>query len=177
MDALRNILTDANTLLPILNHWLHLLSAVVWIGGLAFLVLVVTPALHQGVAREQVKPIADVFYRHYKKVIGIALVVILFTGGLNLHFINKMMVGQQGEMGGIAHNAKYLTIFFIKLALVLCILTLFLYTIVFKTDEQGDEDADEKADQFEEPVPFQRLTLLMGMFIILCAAALKYLHF
>ncbi len=177
MDALRNILTDANTLLPILNHWLHLMSAVIWIGGLAFLVLVVTPGLQRGVPREYVKPIADAFYRHYKKVIGIVLVVILFTGGLNLHFINKMMVGQLGELGGVAHNAKYLTIFFIKLSLVLAVLTLFLYTVVFRTEESGDEDPEEKQEQFEEPVPFQRLTLILGAFIILCAAALKYLHF
>ncbi|GKS57034.1 hypothetical protein YTPLAS18_05610 [Nitrospira sp.] len=177
MDALRNIFTDANSLFPILNHWLHLMSAVIWIGGLAFVVLVVTPSLHRGVPREFVKPIADVLYRHYKKVIGIVLVVILFTGGLNLHFINKMMVSQLGELGGVAHNAKYLTIFFIKLSLVLTVLTLFLYTVVFKTDETGDEDAAEKQEQFEEPVPFQRLNLILGAFIILCAAALKYLHF
>lgn len=177
MDALRNILTDANTLLPTFNHWLHLMAGVVWIGGLAFLVLVVTPGLQQAVPREQVKPIADVFYRHYKKVVGIALTIILFTGGMNLHYINKMMVGQLGELGGVAHNAKYLTILFIKLFLVLCVLTLFLYTIVFKTDQTGDEDASEQEEQFQEPVPFQRLALVMGMFIILCAAALKYLHF
>lgn len=177
MDPLRNILADANTFLPILNHWLHLMSAVIWIGGLAFLVLVVTPGLQRGVPREQVKPLADVFYRHYKKVIGIVLIVILFTGGLNLHFINKMMVGQLGEMGGVAHNAKYLTIFFVKLFLVLCVLTLFLYTVVFKSDQSGDEDEEEKQEQFDEPVPFQRLGLILGAFIILCAAALKYLHF
>ncbi len=177
MDALRNILTDANTLFPILNHWLHLLAAVVWIGGLAFLVLVVTPGLHQAVPREQVKPIADAFYRHYKKVIGIALTIILFTGGMNLHYINRMMVAQLGELGGVAHNAKYLTILFVKLFLVLSVLTLFLYTIVFKTDQSGDEDADEQEEQFHEPVPFQRMALVMGMIIILCAAGLKYLHF
>ena len=39
MDALQSLVTDLNTLIPILNHWLHLTSAVIWIGGLAFLVL------------------------------------------------------------------------------------------------------------------------------------------
>ncbi|MFO0774767.1 MAG: hypothetical protein U0172_08895 [Nitrospiraceae bacterium] len=177
MDALRTLLTDPNALLPILNHWLHLLAAIVWIGGLAFLVLVVTPGLQQSVAREHVKPIGDALYRHYKKIIGIALTVILFTGGMNLHYINNMMVGQLGEMGGVAHNAKYLTILFIKLTLVLVVLTLFLYTIVFTTDRTGDEDELEQLDQFHEPIPFQRLGFLLGALIILCAAGLKYLHF
>ncbi len=177
MDSLRTLLTDPNTLLPIVNHWLHLLAAVLWIGGLAFLVLVVTPGLQQAVPREQVKPIADALYRHYKKVIGIALTVILFTGGMNLHYVNKLMVGQLGEMGGVAHNAKYLTILFIKLTLVLVVLTLFLYTIVFTTNRTGDEDEFEQDEQFREPVPFQRLGLILGAIILLCAAGLKYLHF
>ena len=92
-------------------------------------------------------------------------------------FINKMMIAQLGETGGVAHNAKYLTIFFIKLSLVLVVLTLYLYTVVFKTEATGDEDADERQEQYEEPVPFQKLGLVLGLFIILCAAALKYLHF
>jgi len=37
MDALQSIVTDLNTLIPIINHWFHLLSAIIWIGGLAFL--------------------------------------------------------------------------------------------------------------------------------------------
>ena len=177
MDTFRSIATDLNTLLPIVNHWLHLASAVIWIGGLAFLVMVVTPGLQKAVPKEYVKPLADIFYRQYKKIIGLVLVVILFTGGLNLHFINKMMIAQLGETGGVAHNAKYLTIFFIKLSLVLVVLTLYLYTVVFKTEATGDEDADERQEQYEEPVPFQKLGLVLGLFIILCPAALKYLHF
>ena len=114
MNALLATLSDLNKVIPIVNHWLHLLSAVVWIGGLAFLVLAVTPGLKsvraQGI---YVKPICDTFYKQYRKVVGILLLVILFTGGINLHYVGELMEMQTGN--GLSHNAKYLTVFFIKL--------------------------------------------------------------
>jgi uncharacterized membrane protein len=168
MDPLQSIVTDLNTLIPIINHWFHLLSAVIWIGGLAFLVMAVTPGLKKAVPKDQIKPITDVFYQRYKKVAGILLVVLLFTGGINLHYVNQVLTSQTGS--GIQHHAKYLTVFFIKLSLVLGLLTLFLYTVLFKSD-----DAAEEGESYEA-IPFQRAALWMGFFIILCAAAMKNLH-
>ena len=168
MDALQSITTDLNTLFPILNHWFHLLSAVIWIGGLAFLVMAVTPGLQKAVSKEQIKPITDTFYQHYKKVAGILLVVLLFTGGINLHYVNQVVTSQTGT--GLQHHAKYLIVFFIKLFLVLCLLTLFLYTVIFKSDDEAEEGESYEA------IPYQRAALWMGFFIILCAAAMKHLH-
>jgi len=167
MDSLQSIVTDLNTVIPILNHWFHLLSAVIWIGGLAFLVMAVTPGLQKAVPKNQIKPITDIFYRYYKRVAGILLIVLLFTGGINLHYVNQVLTSQTGS--GVQHHAKYLTIFFIKLALVLGLLTLFLYTVLFKADEE------EEGESYEA-VPYQRAALWMGFFIILCAAAMKHLH-
>ena len=168
MDAFQSIVLDFNQLIPILNHWLHLLSAVIWIGGLAFLVMAVTPGLKQAVAKEQIKPITDSFYQHYKKVAGMLLVVLLFTGGINLHYVNQVLTSQTGQ--GMQHHAKYLIVFFIKLFLVLGLLTLFLYTVIFKSDEDAEEG------ETYEAIPFQRAALWIGFFIILCAAAMKHLH-
>lgn len=169
MDALRSLVTDSHTLIPIINHWLHLVSAVIWIGGLAFLVIAVTPGLKTAVAKDQIKPITDAFYQHYKKVAGMLLIVLLFTGGINLHYVNQAVTAQTGS--GIQHHATYLIVFFIKLFLVLCLLTLFLYTVVFKSDE-----AEEGDEESYEAIPFQRVALWIGFFIILCAAAMKHLH-
>ncbi|MGB0910435.1 MAG: hypothetical protein ACPGYT_08745 [Nitrospirales bacterium] len=174
MDDLQAVLTDVNQVIPILVHWLHLLSAVIWIGGLAFLVMSVTPGLRTAVPKEYIQPISDTFYQNYKKVVGLILIVALFTGGINLHYVSKGMVLLTGE--GISQNAKYLTVFFIKLSLVLGVLTIFLYTVIFKNEPNGDEDSTEQEEIGYEPVPYQRGTLWMGVFIILCAAAMKHLH-
>lgn len=174
MTGLRSLLTDIHQIIPIINHWFHLLSAVIWIGGLAFLVMAVTPGLRTAVPKEFVKPITDAFYTHYKKVVGILMVIILFTGGINLHYVSQLMISQTGT--GITQSAKYLTIFFIKLTLVLGVMTIYLYTVLFKIEPTGEESPEEKEEQIREPIPFQRAALWMGVFIILCAAALKHLH-
>jgi len=169
MDTLQSLVTDLSTLIPILNHWVHLSAAVVWIGGLAFLIMAVTPGLKKAVVKEQIKPITDAFYQHYKKVAGILLLILLFTGGINFHYVNQLITSQTGS--GIQHHAKYLTVFFIKLFLVLCLLTLFLYTVLFKSD-----DVEEGREDSYEAIPFQRAALWIGLFILLCAAAMKHLH-
>jgi uncharacterized membrane protein len=159
-----------NQFIAIVNHWLHLMSAVIWIGGLAFLVMSVTPALRKAVPKEYLKPVLDAISTRYRKIVGVLMAVILMTGGINLHFISQMMLSQTGS--GISNSPKYLTILFIKLTLVLGIVTLFLYTFIFKS-EPATEDTEEEL----EAVPFQRVAFWMGILIILCAAALKYLHF
>jgi len=174
VDALQSFLLDVDHLIPIVNHWLHLVSAVIWIGGLAFLVMSLTPTLQTAVPRELVKPIAESLHKRYNRIVGILLVVILFTGGINLHYVNRLVISQTGE--GIPHHTKYLMIFFVKLVLVLGILTLYLYNIIFKEDPKAEVSEEEKTEQFKEPIPFQRAALVIGLFIILCAAALKHLH-
>jgi putative copper export protein len=159
-----------NQFIAIVNHWLHLMSAVIWIGGLAFLVMSVTPALRNAVPKEYLKPVIDAVSNRYRKIVGILMAVILMTGGINLHFISQMMLSQTGS--GISNNPKYLTILFIKLTLVLGIVTLFLYTFIFKSEPVTDDTEEEL-----EAVPFQRVAFWMGILIILCAAALKFLHF
>ncbi|MBK9307674.1 MAG: hypothetical protein IPM58_11450 [Nitrospira sp.] len=168
MDTFQTISADLNILIPIVNHWLHLLSAIIWIGGLAFLVMAVTPGLQKAVPKDQVKPITDIFYRHYKKVAGILLVVLLFTGGINLHYVNQILVSQTGT--SVQHHPRYLMVFMVKLLLVLGLLTLFLYTVIFRSDDDADEE------ESYEVIPFQRAALWMGFFIVLCAAAMKNLH-
>jgi uncharacterized membrane protein len=161
---------DFNQVISIFVHWLHLLSAIIWIGGLAFLVMAVTPGLRTSVPREYIKPITETFYQQYKRMVGVILVIILFTGGINLHYVSL------GMENGVSHNAKYLTVFFIKLALVLGVLTVYLYTILFKNEPTGEESEEEREEMVYEPIPFQRGALWMGVFIILCAAAMKHLH-
>ncbi len=160
--------------LYVINHWFHLMSAVIWVGGLAFLVMAVTPGLQKAVPKEFIKPIVDVFYKQYRRVVGVLLGVILFTGGVNFHYVNQILTSQTGL--SVSNHPKYLTVFFIKLGLVLMIMTFYLYTVLFRTEATGEETEEDKEEHRIEPIPFQRASLWMGVLIILCAAALKHLH-
>src|SRR3989442_13536207 len=106
------------------------MSAVIWIADLAFLPMAVTPVLRTAVTKEFVKPITDAFYKRYKRVIGALLVVILFTGGINLHYWKPLMISRSG-MGGWKKGKKP-TIFFIKLFLFFGGETPFFLTILLQ---------------------------------------------
>ncbi len=41
-----------NQWIPIVNHWLHLMSAILWIGGLGLLMMAVVPSLRKSVPGE-----------------------------------------------------------------------------------------------------------------------------
>src|SRR5687767_6088848 len=98
MEGLQSVFLDLNQLIPIVNHWLHLTSAVIWIGGLAFLVMAVKPGLKEGrVPKEYIRPITEAFYKYYKRVAAVLLVVLLITGGINVHYVNQVLTSQTGQ--------------------------------------------------------------------------------
>lgn len=157
--------------IPIVNHWLHLMSAILWIGALGFLMMAVVPSLRKNVSREQFKPLANAIYQKYQKVIGVLMLVILVTGGINIAYVNRLMKAGNGE----GFTNPYLIALGIKLFFVMCIMTLFLYNIIFPPDpEEKTKSEDDEMDP--EGIPFLRPALWFGIFIVLMAATLKHLH-
>src|SRR3989449_4021865 len=80
-----------NQWIPIVNHWLHLMSAILWIGGLGLLMMAVVPSLRKSVPGELVKPLANAIYRKYQRIIGALMLIILVTGGINIAYVNRLM--------------------------------------------------------------------------------------
>lgn len=167
----RFITAFVNQWIPIVNHWLHLMSAILWIGSLGFLMMAVIPSLRKSVSREQFKPLANAIYQKYQKVIGVLMLVILVTGGINIAYVHKLMKDNNGE----GFTNPYLIALGIKLFFVMCIMTLFLYNIIFPPDpEEKTKSAEDEMDP--EGIPFLRPALWFGIFIVLMAATLKHLH-
>ncbi len=157
--------------IPIVNHWLHLMSAILWIGGLGLLMMAVVPSLRKSVPGELVKPLALAIYQKYQKVIGVLMLVILVTGGINIAYVNKLMKTVNGE----GFTNPYIIALGVKLFFVMCIMTLFLYNIIFPPEpEEKSEGEEEEADP--EGVPFLRAAFWFGIFIVLMASTLKHLH-
>jgi hypothetical protein len=158
--------------IPIVNHWLHLMSAILWIGSLGFLMMAVVPSLRKTVSRDLFKPLANAIYQKYQRIVGVLMLVLLVTGGINIAYVNRLMKASNGE----GFTNPYLIALGIKLFFVMCIMTLFLYNIIFPPEpqEKAAADADE-ADP--EGVPFLRPAFWFGIFIVLMAATLKHLHY
>jgi hypothetical protein len=169
MDRL--ITAFVNQWIPIVNHWLHLMSAVLWIGSLGFLMMAVVPALRKSVPHEYFKPLANAIYQRYQKIVGGLMLIILITGGINVVYINRLMKANTGE----GFTNPYIIALGIKLFFVTCLMTLFLYNLIFPPDpgektKAGEEESDP------EGVPFLRAAFWFGIFIVLMAATLKHLH-
>ena len=169
MDRL--ISAFVNQWIPIVNHWLHLMSAILWIGSLGFLMMAVVPALRKSVPAEYFKPLANAIYSRYQKIVGGLMLIILVTGGINVVYINRLMKANNGE----GFTNPYLIALGIKLFLVMCLMTLFLYNIIFPPDPAEKTQAGEDEPD-PEGVPFLRPALWFGIFIVLMAATLKHLH-
>jgi putative copper export protein len=157
--------------IPIVNHWLHLMSAILWIGALGFLMIAVVPSLRKTVPRELFKPLALAIYQRYQKIIGVLMLVILVTGGINIWAVNKLMKAGNGE----GFTNPYIIALGVKLFFVMCIMTLFLYNVIFPPEpEEKAKAADEEMDP--EGIPFLRPAFWFGIFIVLMASTLKHLH-
>ncbi len=157
-------------IIPSLNHWVHLMSAIIWIGGALFLGMAVTPILRQHVAPDLAGKLAAGIYKKYQRVVGVLFLVILFTGGINLHFVRIRLGGTFDDF--------YITILSIKLVLVMVLMTVFLYNVLFwspATPDKSPSDDDDTAPP-DTRFPFQRTTILAGMLVVLMAAILKHLH-
>src|SRR2546427_5397885 len=70
-----------NQWIPIVNHWLHLMSAILWIGGLGLLMMAVLPSPRKAVPGELVQPLANAIYPKYQRIIRVLMLIILVTGG------------------------------------------------------------------------------------------------
>ena len=141
-----------------LNHWIHLLSAVIWVGGLAFIVMSLTPSLRGNLSQESTTVLFQNIRRGYYRMAGVFLTLLLITGGLNVHFVSQ-------EMG----SASKLWVIFmgIKLALVTAFGSIYLMNVLYRNNP---------VEQGESAVRFTNASLILGVFIILFAAFLRYSH-
>jgi uncharacterized membrane protein len=70
----------------LVSTWLHLLAAIVWIGGLAFISMVLAPALRDPAMRAQAVPLPRAAGRKFMRIGYASLVVLTVTGVTNLIF-------------------------------------------------------------------------------------------
>jgi hypothetical protein len=133
--------------------------------------MAVVPSLRKSVPSEYFKPLANAIYQRYQKIVGGLMLIILITGGINIVYVNRLMKANNGE----GFTNPYIIALGIKLFFVMCLMTLFLYNIIFPPDP-GEKTTAGEEELDPEGVPFLRPALWFGIFIVLMAATLKHLH-
>ena len=141
-------------LFKILNFWVHLMSAFIWIGGVIFSSLVLLPAAQKHLNKETRGAFLRQIHVRFQKISGVFVTLLLVTGGINIHFAKQV----RGPLSGIYFNALMAKIFFFAILLTFYLLHL---------KELGNRKPLEH-------FPFQEATLVLGVLIILMAAMLKH---
>lgn len=70
----------------IVSMWLHLAAAIVWIGGLAFISLVLVPTLRSPALRPQALVLLRTTGRKFQHIAYASFVTLAVTGAANLYF-------------------------------------------------------------------------------------------
>ena len=146
------------TLLVGINHWLHLISAVIWIGGLGFMIMTLAPSLRGKFPHDSTKDLFQNIRKRYYRMAGILLLVILITGGFN--FVVAVQGMEQAPR-------LWVILLGLKLALVTALGSIYLLNVLYKANppEVG-----------EPAVPYAGPSFVLGVLIILAAALLRHAH-
>jgi len=159
-------------MLPFLNLWLHFLAAVIWIGGMLFLSLVAVPVL-----RQVDSPLlrADLFRKmawRFRRLVWICLAVLILTGTVNVAFY-----------GDTTQGSPYLKVLGIKLGLVAVLVAMGVaHDFIIGPRAARAQSRDGLLPTGTDLLMVQlapwvgRLNLLLGVIILVLAAALTRSH-
>lgn len=104
----------------VLILWIHLMSAMVWIGGMTFLTLIAVPSLKKLASPEMQAILYKDIGRRFKLVGWICIFVLILTGPINIyHHVTSHHMIDDGE-------DNFHSIFVLKLGLVLIMILLSL---------------------------------------------------
>ena len=148
-------------LVAVVNHWLHIMSVVIWVGGLAFVVMTLNPSLREKFPKESIKNIIQGLQARYYRTTGILLTLILITGGLNVHFVHEQLL----PTGGFSR--AWLLGLGVKLTLATGLISIYLLNLLYRGEPQEEGQTE---------IPWARSSFLLGVLIILTAAFLKHAH-
>ncbi len=150
-----------------LNHWIHLLSVIVFIGGLAFLIMTLKPTI-----REQPQVSARFLYalaRRFKRMVLALMVLIVASGAANALFRSQ-------EMGSLPRG--YIALLGLKLVLVVAVFSIYLYLFLVGMGSEPDDAARVHPIQAGTllDLGFARVAFVLAVIIVFLAAALRSWH-
>lgn len=149
----------------VLNHWLHLISAVIWIGGAAYQVFVLAPQLKAGDV-----PLSTLLAsaKRFRKISLVALITLVTTGGIN---IGIRRAGHEFIPPG------YVSALGVKIFLVVIISSGLVFGFVRASQLEEESRQNLEAGAVLPFFSFTKMTLLIGVIVVFIAAMLRQWKF
>ncbi|WP_089940465.1 CopD family protein [Candidatus Entotheonella palauensis] len=153
--------------------WLHLLGAMIWVGGLVFLVLVVGPALKRATSvREHLRLGLNVEGR-FRAVMWPAVGVVLLTGLFN---VINLLYATSLSGGSLPPMFTRMLALKIGLVVVMVILQAVDQLVVRSKRIEGLKNLAPEATALSAPLlTWQRLSQWLGLVIMVLAIAVVWL--
>jgi putative copper export protein len=145
-------------LFRLVNHWIHLLSVIFWLGGVAYMFLLLVPTLRLTVSEQAAGSVLYALHKQFTTIVFGLTFVLMVTGAVNIGM---------SRHGGIL-PPQYVSILGAKLFLAVLFLT-----IAWRNYLEIRRHPDQ---QVITEVPFLRLSLTLAVLIVLLAAALRTLY-
>lgn len=149
----------------VLNHWLHLISAVIWIGGSAYQVFVLAPLLKSG---DVPRPTLLATAKRFRHISLVALITLVVTGGINLGI---RRAGQDFIPPG------YISALGVKVFLVVVIASGLVFGFVRASYIEEEFRQNNEEGAVLPLFPFTKTTLAIGIIVIFIAAMLRQWKF
>lgn len=160
-------------MLYILSVWLHILAASLWIGGMAFLVLVMVPVLRQSTLGQQAAIFVHQTGVRFRAVGWVALGLLFVTGWYNMS--QRGLAWHQVLRGGEANLVgRALAIKLILFALVLAVSAYHDFRIGPRATEAWKKDPNgaEALRYRKQAATFGRINALLALGILWLAVLL-----
>lgn len=151
-------------LFAVLNHWLHLFSVILWLGGAAFQVFIMAPLLaEKDVSNETFIKIA----KRYQRMVILLLFILMITGGINFGI---------RRAGFDEIPPGYISALGVKVFLVCAMAAIPLFQLVRSRDDE--EVGESPTGNARLPgYAFTKVTLIFGIIVIFIAAMLRQWKF
>ncbi len=141
----------------ILNFWIHLISGIIWIGGILFFSIVLLPSIQKRFAPETSGAFLRDIYLRFQRIAVFVVPLLLITGGVNIHF---------SHLARGVFTPQYTRILITKILFFTILVTLYILNMKNLPEIRKRPTL--------ERVPFQDTSVVLGVLIVLMAAFLKH---
>ncbi|MBI4242623.1 MAG: CopD family protein [Planctomycetes bacterium] len=169
---MRPILVQCNFMnhLYLLSVFVHILCAVVWVGGMLFLVMVTMPVFRREGYSQKIRDLGSQMNGKFGRIVWISIVLLVLSGVFNIYY--KYRGFEWEEFVNVLFMGEFGTILVIKLItvsvlIVLCYVHDFIIGAKFKHLWQTDPESKESRLYFKTMLWLGRFILVITLAVII----------